>query len=109
MTKISVRVLALATYLSVLPWLAGLTGCAGDRCNQSTDQRVEDRRTAESVRETLAAVADYKYDGVRVTACNGVVQLSGFVSTRAQMNRAGDITSQVAGVKSVENNLTVKN
>ena len=51
---------------------------------------------------------DYKYDGVKVTAGNGVVQLSGFVNTSAQRNRAGEVASKVVGVKSVENNLTVK-
>ena len=51
---------------------------------------------------------DYKYDGVKVIACNGVVQLSGFVNTSAQKNSAGEVASKVVGVKSVENNLTVK-
>ena len=106
--------------------MVGLTGCAGDRYNQSTghrgddnptaelgqnqstDQRIEDSRTAERVREALAAGADYKYDGVKVIASNGVVQLSGFVNTSAQRNSAGEVTSKVVGVKDVENNLTVK-
>ena len=118
--------LALITCLGVLPFMVGLTGCAGDRYhqstghrvdddrtvergyNQTTDQRIEDSRTAERVREALAAGADYKYDGVKVMASNGVVQLSGYVTTSAQRNRAGKVTSKVVGVKSVENNLTVK-
>jgi osmotically-inducible protein OsmY len=108
MTKTSVKVLILITCLSALPLMASLTGCAGDRYNQSTDQRIEDNRTAERVREALAAGADYKYDGVKVTACKGVVQLSGVVNTRAQRNSAGEVTSKVVGVKSVKNNLTVK-
>ena len=76
--------------------------------NQITDQSIEDSRTAERVREALAAGADYKYDGVKVIACDGVVQLSGFVNTSAQRNSAGEVASKVVGVKSVENNLTVK-
>ena len=85
-----------------------LTGCAGDRHNQSTDHRIDDHRTAERVREALAAGADYKYYGVKVIAGNGVVQLSGFVNTSAQRNSAGEATSKVVGVKGVVNNLTVK-
>jgi osmotically-inducible protein OsmY len=70
---------------------------------------MEDSRTAERVREALAAGADYKYDGVKVvTACNGIVQLSGFVNTSAQRSRAGEVTRKVEGVKSVKNNLMVK-
>ncbi len=106
--------------------MVGLTGCAGVRHNQSTghrgedyptaefgqnqstDQAIEDSRTAERVRETLAAGADYKYDGVKVIASNGVVQLSGFVNTSAQRNSAGEVTSKVVGVKDVVNNIKVK-
>ena len=88
--------------------MVGLTGCAADRYYQSTDQRVEDSRTAERVREALAAAPQYKFDGVQVAASNGVVQLSGFVNTSAQRNRAGEVASKVVGVKTVENNLTIK-
>jgi hyperosmotically inducible protein len=126
MSKTSVKVLALITCLCALPLMVGLTGCAGDRYNQSTghsldDQRtaergygqsadpiVEDRRTAERVREALAAAPEYKFDGVKVMAGNGVVQLSGFVNTSAQRNTAEEVAGKVVGVKSVENNLTVK-
>ena len=100
--------LALITCLSALPLIIGLTGCVGVRHNQSTDQRVEDSRTAERVREALAAGADYKYDGVKVIAGNGVVQLSGCVNTSVQRNSAGEVASKVVGVKSIENQLTVK-
>jgi hyperosmotically inducible periplasmic protein len=108
MTKTSAKVLALIIRLSALPLMVSLTGCAGDRHNQSTDQRIEDSRTAERVREALTAGADYKYDGVKVAAWNGVAQLSGFVNTNAQKNAGGEVASKVVGVKSVENNLTVK-
>jgi hyperosmotically inducible periplasmic protein len=119
-------VLTLITGLSAWPLMVGLTGCVHDRYNQSTDQRIdanhtadrgdiqstdprmEDNRTAERVREALAAGADYKYDGVKVSASNGVVQLSGLVNTSAQRNRAGELTSKVLGVKDVVNNITVK-
>ena len=114
------------TCLSALPLMVGLTGCAGASYDQSTgrrvensrtaepdynqitDPRVEDSRTAERVREALAAGVDYKYDGVKILACNGVVQLSGFVNTSAQKNSAGAVTGKVVGVKTVANNLTIK-
>ena len=108
MTKTSVKVWALITCLSAFPLLVGLMGCAGDRYSQGANQCVADSRMAERVREALAAGADYKYDRVKVIACNGVVQLSGVVNTRAQRNRAREVTSKVVGVKSVKNNLTVK-
>ena len=94
--------------LTALPLMFGLTGCVGDRYDRTADQRLEDSRTAERVREALAAGADYKYDRVKVIACSGAVQLSGFVSTSAQRHSAGEVTDKVVGVKSVENDLTVK-
>jgi osmotically-inducible protein OsmY len=124
--SMAIKVSALIICLNALPLMVGLTGCAGDRYNQSTSRRmdddrapergdnrptdrgVEDRRTAERVREALAASADYRYDGVRIKASNGVVQLRGFVSTAAQRNRAGEVASKVMGVTGVENNLMVE-
>ena len=89
--------------------MVGLMGCASDRYNQSTDPHIEDSRTAERVREALAATPQYKFDGVQVAASNSAVRLSGFVNTSAQRTRAGEVASKVVGVKSVENNLAVKN
>lgn len=106
--------------------MVSLTGCASYSYPQSTghpiesdrttepaypqrsDQRMEESRTAERVREALAAGGDYKYDAVKVAARDGVVQLSGFVNTSVQRNRAGEVASKVVGVKRVQNDLTVK-
>jgi osmotically-inducible protein OsmY len=101
-------VLALITCLSALAFSAGLSGCIGAHPVQSSDQSIEDSRTAERVRETLAAGADYKYDRVKVSVSEGIVHLSGRVNTSAQSNRAGEVTGKVVGVKQVENNLTVQ-
>jgi hypothetical protein len=125
MMKRGVTVLALLACLGALPSMVGLTGCAGPRYaqttgpddhraaapgyNQITDQGIEDGRTAARVREALAAGADYKYDGVKVIARSGAVQLSGFVTTSAQRTRAEEVTRKVLGVKSVENSLIAKN
>jgi osmotically-inducible protein OsmY len=108
MTKTIVRMLATVAVLSALTLMVGLTGCANKRYNQTTEQGIEDSRTAERVREALAGGIDYKYDGVKVIASDGVVQLSGFVNTSAQRKSAEEISSKVAGVKGVENILTVK-
>jgi hyperosmotically inducible protein len=108
MTKTALKVLALIACLSALPLMVGLMGCVGDRHGQGSGQLVEDSRMAEGVREALAAGADYKYDGVKVIAQNGVVQLSGFVNTSAQKKAAGEAASKVVGVKDVVNDLAVK-
>jgi len=126
MTRAFVKFLVLIAGLSALPLLAGLTGCVSGRYNQSTgfrthedqaaeyshdeatDQSIEDNRTAERAREALAAGGDYRYDGVKIVARNGLVQLNGFVNTAAQRTGAGTIVRKVMGVRSVQNNLTIK-
>ena len=108
MTKTSVAVLSLITGLTVLPLMVALSGCLAGRQTQTTGQTIEDSRTAERVREALAAAPGYKFDGVRVAACKGIVQLRGFVNTRDQMDGAADIASKVPGAQGVENNLTLK-
>ena len=104
----SLKILALIACFGAMPLVGGLTGCAGDRYNQSTGQRIDDNRTAERVRDALAHDPQYKYDGVSVVAFKGVVQLSGFVNTKAQKHNAGDLAKKVEGVRELENNITVK-
>jgi hypothetical protein len=126
MAKRITKDLALMTCLTAMTGMVGLTGCILDRhtqateqptddnpptkqgYNQPTDQAIEDSRTAERVREALAAGANYKYDGVKVMAKSGVVQLSGFVNTLAQSKSAAEIVAKVPGVKQVEINLSIK-
>jgi osmotically-inducible protein OsmY len=89
--------------------LLGVTGCTtGSRYEQSTGERIDDHGTSSRVKAALADDSQYKYDGVNVETFKGVVQLSGFVNTRDQKNRAGDLARKVKGVTDVENNITVK-
>ncbi|HEY0456405.1 MAG TPA: BON domain-containing protein [Verrucomicrobiae bacterium] len=92
-----------------MPLLLGVTGCAtGSRYQQSTGERIDDHADSSRVRKALADDTQYKYGDVNVQTFKGVVQLSGFVNSRDQKNRAGDLAKRVEGIKSVENNITVK-
>lgn len=84
------------------------SGCAGDRYSQSTGEHIDDRATSTRVKGALSDDAQYKYPMVEVKTFKGTVQLSGFVDTRDQKSRAGDIAKRVQGVREVENNITVK-
>jgi osmotically-inducible protein OsmY len=94
--------------IGALPLVAGLTGCAGDRYTQSTGERIDDKADSSRIRKALSADTQYKYGDVQVQTFKGVAQLSGFVNSRDQKNRAGDLAKQVEGIKEVENNITVK-
>ena len=86
----------------------GMTGCAGDRYTQSTGERIDDKADSSRVRDRLSEDTQYKYQDVKVQTFKGVVQLSGFVNSRDQKNRAGDLARKVEGIKEVQNSITVK-
>ena len=94
--------------LSSLALVCGVTGCAGDRYKQSTGEHIDDRATSSRVKRALGEDTQYKYAGVNVETFKGTAQLSGFVNTKDQKNRAGDLAKKVEGVREVVNNITVK-
>ena len=94
--------------LGALPLVGGLAGCAGDRYTQSTGEHIDDKATSSRVRSSLAGDTQYKYGDVHVQTFKGVVQLSGFVNSRDQKNRAAELAKRVEGIREVENNITVK-
>lgn len=84
------------------------TGCAGDRYNRSTGEYIDDKGLSMRVRSALGDNAEYKFGDVSVTSFKGTVQLSGFVNSSDQKSKAGSIAKGVEGVRTVENNITVK-
>ena len=83
-------------------------GCAGDQYTQSTGEHIDDTATSMRVKSALGDDTQYKYPMIDVKTFKGTTQLSGFVNTRDQKARAGDIAKGVEGVRNVENNITVK-
>jgi len=105
----TLRLIGLIFSIAAMPLLLGVTGCAtGSRYEQSTGEAIDDHGTSSRVKAALAEDSQYKYDGVSVETFKGTVQLSGFVNSRDQKNRAGDLAKKVAAVKAVVNNITVK-
>ena len=103
------QVLALILCVGALPIVCGVTGCTtGSRYKQSTGEYIDDHTLSSHVKKALGEDHQYKYSDVNVVTFKGVVQLSGFVNTNDQKNRAGDLARNVHGVKEIENNITVK-
>ena len=88
-----------------------LTGCEmfnhhdGDR---TAGRALDDKTITATVQHDLNREPVYKFDGIDVKTYNGVVQLSGFVDTNEQKQRAGDIARQSEGVTQVVNNISLK-
>jgi hyperosmotically inducible protein len=83
-------------------------GCAGDNYNRSTGESVDDTATTARVKRALSGDGVFRYPDVKVTTFKGTVQLSGFVQTGEQKDRATELAKKVEGVKDVENRITVK-
>jgi osmotically-inducible protein OsmY len=85
-----------------------LLGCAGSRTRASTGEYIDDSAISTKVKTALHADEDVSGFQVNVETFKGVVQLSGFVDTAAQAQKAEQIARRVEGVEEVRNNLTVK-
>ena len=106
--KLKMKSIGMALWLATAAALVSASGCAGDRYNRSTGESIDDRATSARVKSALSDDAQYKYPMVEVKTFKGTAQLSGFVNSRDQKSRAGDIAKRIQGVHNVENNITVK-
>ncbi len=85
------------------------TGCTTEqRGGRSAGEYIDDKTLNSRVRSALDDSAEYKFPDVKVESFRGTVQLSGFVATMAQKNRAGEIAKTVRGVTNVDNKITVR-
>ena len=109
-TTHGLKALALILCAAALPLAGMMTGCTspGTRYKQSTGEYIDDHGLSSHVKSALGADTVYKYEDVKVVTFKGVVQLNGFVNTRDQKSRAGEIAKKVDGVNEVANNITVK-
>lgn len=69
---------------------------------------IDDTVVTTKVKSALFADADIKSFDLKVETRKGAVQLSGFVNSPSQVERAIAVTRNVEGVKSVENGITLK-
>ena len=88
--------------------LATAMGCASTRTHESTGQYVDDTVITTRVKATILDEPGLKSAEINVETFKGVVQLSGFVSSQANINRAVELARGVKGVTSVKNDMRVK-
>jgi hyperosmotically inducible protein len=79
----------------------------------STEERtagryIDDKMLVAKIKTALAEDPVVKAHEVNVEVREGVAQLAGFVDTSEQKSRAAEVTSNIDGVKSVDNQLDVK-
>jgi osmotically-inducible protein OsmY len=97
----------LASFAGALA-IGGLTGCETTKDERSAGRAIDDEEINHNVKEGLRDEVVYKFNDVDVRTFGGVVQLSGFVNTEEQKQRAGEIAQETKGVAQVVNNITLK-
>jgi osmotically-inducible protein OsmY len=88
--------------------LALFVGCAGTATQESTGDYIDDTVLTTKVKAAVFNEPSLKSAEINVETFKGVVQLSGFVSSQADINKAVEIARDVPGVKSVTNDMRVK-
>ena len=85
-----------------------LVGCVGSATEESTGNYIDDSAVTARVKSALLTEKSLKSSAISVETFKGRVQLSGFLSSTAEVNKAVSVTKAVKGVKTVENDLIVK-
>ena len=85
-----------------------VAGCASTRTQESTGQYIDDTAITTGVKAAIFNDPTLKSAEINVETFKGRVQLSGFVSSRANMDEAVAVAQRVNGVTSVKNDMRVK-
>ncbi|MDR3433725.1 MAG: BON domain-containing protein [Rouxiella aceris] len=85
-----------------------LAACAPTAKQEGTGGYIDDTVVTTKVKSALLADKTIKSREIGVETFKGRVQLSGFVSSKAEQYRAVSVTQGVAGVRSVENDMRIK-
>ena len=83
-------------------------GCASTRTQEGTGQYVDDTAITTKVKAAILGQPGLKSSEINVETFKGRVQLSGFVSSRDDIQSAVKVASAVSGVKSVKNDMQLK-
>ena len=88
--------------------LVSVVACAPTSKREGTGEYVDDTVITAKVKAAILNEPMLKVTEINVETFRGVVQLSGFVSSQAAINKAVEVARGVNGVKSVRNDMRVK-
>jgi osmotically-inducible protein OsmY len=96
-----------ATFFFVIV-LASLLGCASTAKQEGTGEYVDDTVLTGKVKAAIFDDPSLKSAEINVETFKGVVQLSGFVNSREDINKAVRVARGIPGVTSVKNDMRLK-
>ncbi|PHQ25513.1 transporter [Marinobacter guineae] len=94
--------------LAVAMLLALFVGCASTESSSGTGEYIDDTVITTKVKAAIFNEPTLKSAEINVETYKGVVQLSGFVSSKADIQTAIRVARSVKGVKSVSNDMELK-
>lgn len=97
----------LATILMSL-MLIGIAGCASTTKSEGTGEYMDDTFITTKVKAAILNEPTLKSREINVESFKGIVQLSGFVTSQHDVDKAIEVTRNVNGVKSVKNDMRIK-
>ena len=95
-----------AFFFAVL--LVSMLGCASTSKQEGTGEYVDDTVITTKVKAAIFNEPTLKSAQINVETFKGTVQLSGFVSTQANIYKAVEVARGVGGVKSVKNDMRLR-
>jgi osmotically-inducible protein OsmY len=88
--------------------LAVTLGCASTAKQEGTGEYVDDTVITTKVKAAVLEEPSLKSAEINVETYKGIVQLTGFVTSTASIDKAVAVARSVKGVKSVKNEITVR-
>ena len=88
--------------------LTVLVGCASTAKTEGTGEFIDDSVITTKTKAAIFNETTLKSSEIKVVTFKGQVQLSGFVKSQADINRAVEIAAGVPGVTSVSNDMRLK-
>jgi osmotically-inducible protein OsmY len=88
--------------------IALASGCAIERRQETVGAYIDDAAITTTIKTRMVEDKAVDAAAIGVETLNGNVQLSGFAKDRLEKQTAENIAIKVKGVKSVQNNITVR-
>jgi len=88
--------------------LTAVQGCAPTPTHEGTGEYVDDTVITTKVKAAILNEPSLKSAEINVETFKGVVQLSGFVTSQASIDRALEVARGVSGVRSVRDGMRLK-
>jgi osmotically-inducible protein OsmY len=82
--------------------------CASTQKHEGTGEYVDDSVITTKVKAAILNEPTLSSAEINVETFKGVVQLSGFVNSSADISKAAEVARSISGVKSVKNDMRLK-